>query len=73
MVNFLKLNLLNTSQNIATDLACPSINVNSSVTLGTVEEVQVQINKYGYVDQNNYTVRVRNEDGDVLVSALEIL
>ena len=66
---FPKVKFTYTSQNIATDLACPSINVNSSVTLGTVEEVQVQINNYGYVDQNNYTVRVRNEDGDVLVSA----
>ncbi|MEN6445006.1 MAG: T9SS type A sorting domain-containing protein [Candidatus Cloacimonas sp.] len=66
---FPKVKFTYTSQSILTDLACPAIFSEGVVTLGAQEEVDVQINNYGYEAQDNYTINLRTEEGELLASA----
>jgi len=64
-----KIKITYTAQGIANDLACSAINSDSFVTLGAAETVQVQINNFGYEAQENYTVKLVKEGGELLAMA----
>jgi len=64
-----KIKITYTAQGIANDLACTAITTDSFVTLGAVETVQLQINNFGYEAQENYTVMLIKEGGELLATA----